>query len=395
MPMSESKPDSPPSTNPSETISMTRSTTLWPFGLIFSISVPVVAALLLFQLDSFDPAPIPTHEFTRHIVSVPRRNARMLIGSDTIGFGQLLAPEDLAYDPHSKLIYTGCSDGWIKRVTVNESAAATVVENWINTGGRPLGLVLGHNKNEVIVADADKGLLKVTEDGKVKLLTKEAEGVEFKLTDGVDIADDGMIYFTDASYKYNLSSFIWDFLEGKPHGRLMSYDPSTKKTEVLVRDLYFANGVTVSPDQNFLVFCETPMRRCKKYYIKGKRKGSVDVFIYNLPGMPDNIRYDGEGHYWIALSTEATFSWDMAQRYPWIRKGLAIMERYTGRPPMERNGGVLAVDLEGKPTAHYYDLQLSLVSSGIKIGDHLYCGSVVYPYIIRLNLTQNPALANI
>jgi len=28
----------------------------------------------------------------------------------------------------------------------------------------------------------------------------------------------------------------------------------------------------------------------------------VEKFIDNLPGFPDNIRYDGEGRYWIALS---------------------------------------------------------------------------------------------
>ena len=109
----------------------------------------------------------------------------------------------------------------------------------------------------------------------VKLLTDEAEGVKFKLADGVDVADDGMVYFTDASYKYMLRDFIWDMLEGRPHGRLLSFDPSTKETKVLVGDLYLANGVVVSPDQTFLIFCETMM------YVSGpliennsKRKGS-------------------------------------------------------------------------------------------------------------------------
>lgn len=44
-------------------------------------------------------------------------------------------------------------------------------------------------------------------------------------------------------------------------------------------------------------------RRCAKYYIKGERKGWVDKFIEDLPGMPDNIKYDGEGHYWIGFAT--------------------------------------------------------------------------------------------
>lgn len=102
-------------------------------------------------------------------------------------------------------------------------------------------------------------MLNVSRHGKVRLLTDQAEGVKFRLTDSVDVAKDGMVYFTDASYKYSLSEFILDFFEGKPHGRLLSYNPRTKRTTVLVRDLYFANGVAVSPDQNSVVFCETIM----------------------------------------------------------------------------------------------------------------------------------------
>ena len=65
------------------------------------------------------------------------------------------------------------------------------------------------------------------------------------------------------------------------------------------------------------------------------------------------------------------------------------MERYKVRPHIEKNGGVLAVDLEGKPTAYYHDPGLSEVSSGVKIGNYLYCGSVAKPYMIRLDLHQH------
>ena len=44
-------------------------------------------------------------------------------------------------------------------------------------------------------------MLKVSPDRKVELLTDSAEGLKFALTDGVDVAADGTIYFTDASYK--------------------------------------------------------------------------------------------------------------------------------------------------------------------------------------------------
>lgn len=93
----------------------------------------------------------------------------------------------------------------------------------------------------------------------MELLTDEADGQRFKITDAVDVAHDGMVYFTDASYKYSIKDVTWEMLEGKPHGRLMSYDPATRRTMVLVHNLYFANGVAVSPDQNHVIFCETPV----------------------------------------------------------------------------------------------------------------------------------------
>lgn len=88
---------------------------------------------------------------------------------------------------------------------------------------------------------------------------------------------------------------------------------------------------------------------------------------------------------------EVTQPWELALRYPFIRKVVAVIERYIGRPHMEKNGGVMAVDLEGKPVSHYHDPSLSLISSGVKIGNHLYLGSIAYPYIIRLNLQNYPA----
>lgn len=93
------------------------------------------------------------------------------------------------------------------------------------------------------------------------------------------------------------------------------------------------------------------------------------------------------------MGQEATASWELAFRYPFIRKVLAIITRYAGPITMTKNAGIFVVDLDGKPTAHYYDPELSLFSSGVKIGDHLYCGSLIYPYIIRLNLAKHPARA--
>ncbi|GAU50128.1 hypothetical protein TSUD_192490 [Trifolium subterraneum] len=225
----------------------------WPLFTPLAIVLPVlIAAAVFYLLDSFEPVHLPVNEINRTPLTAPLRNDHMRLGSEEVAKGHVLGPEDLVYDAVNGVVYTSCEDGWIKRVTVNES----VVENWVNTGGRPLGLALDGNGN-LIIADADKGLLRVTREKEIEVLTTEIDGLKFKITDGVDIAHDGTIYFTDASHKYSVKDSMLDIFEGNPNGRFLSYNPTTKKTTLLVSDLYFPNGVAVSPDQHFVVFCET------------------------------------------------------------------------------------------------------------------------------------------
>ncbi|CAH2064388.1 unnamed protein product [Thlaspi arvense] len=361
-----------------------------PRLLIFSIIIiPFLASIALYRLDTFDPARLPDEALLYSTNSIPPLiNDRFLTGAEFIGVGLLKSPEDIAYHRDSGLIYTGCADGWVKRVKVLESANDSVVEDWVKTGGRPLGIAFGLH-GEVIVADAYKGLLNISNDGKkTELLTDEAKGVRFKLTDAVAVGDNGVLYFTDASYKYNFHQVAFDMLEGKPHGRLLSFDPTTRTTRVLLRDLYFANGVSMSPDQTHLVFCETTIRRCSRYYINEER---VELFIQDLPGYPDNIRYDGDGHYWIALPSGVTTLWKISMKYPFLRKLIAMATKYGFEIMFPENAGVLQVNLDGKPIALYHDHTITHITTGVKIGKYLYCGSLLHSRIIRLDLLKYPA----
>lgn len=123
---------------------------------LFAIVLPVAVAVILFRLEPFEPVMLPVR-LGQYVVVVPARNDHARVGSEAVAEGHVEGPEDLAYDPASRVIYTGCEDGWIKRVTVNDSAVDSVVENWVNTGGRPLGLTFLPN-GELIVADAGKVL---------------------------------------------------------------------------------------------------------------------------------------------------------------------------------------------------------------------------------------------
>lgn len=154
-------PNSMPESVSADTSSSSSSSSRLWLVTVFLTGGPVFLAMLVYKLESFDPAPIPVHEFTHPPLTAALRNERMLQGSEKVGYGVLKGPEDLLYDAHSKLIYTGCEDGWIKRVTLNDSTADSLVHNWIDTGGRPLGIAFANSDPDadritMIVADAYK-----------------------------------------------------------------------------------------------------------------------------------------------------------------------------------------------------------------------------------------------
>src|SRR4029077_10758201 len=85
-------------------------------------------------------------------------------------------------------------------------------------------------------------------------------------------------------------------------GRLMQFNVTTGQTRVLLKGLHFANGVAVGPDDAYVLVAETGEYRVLRYWLKGDKAGTSDVFIDNLPGFPDNITYNNRDRFWLALA---------------------------------------------------------------------------------------------
>ena len=223
-------------------------------------------------------------------------------------------PEDVAIDSQGR-IYAGMESGRIMRFQADGSQG----EVFADTQGRPIGLHFDAEEN-LVVADAYKGLLSVSPDGGITVLSTQAEGLPFKLTDDVDIALDGTIYFSDASHKFNLRNYKLDGMEHRPNGRLLAYDPEKKETRLILDKLYFANGVAVSPDQSFVLVNETWKYRILRYWLAGPKKGKVDIFRDNLPGIPDGISSNGKNGFWLALAAPRDETLDKLLERPFLRK---------------------------------------------------------------------------
>ncbi|MFL1466554.1 SMP-30/gluconolactonase/LRE family protein [Marinobacter sp. HN1S83] len=307
--------------------------------------------------------------------------------SDLLARGQVYGPEDTTVDANG-VLYTGTQDGKIVRVWPDGR-----VEEWLETGGRPLGLVFD-DKGNLIVADAWKGLLSIAPDKTITLLSRESEGLPFRFTDDVDIAPDGRIYFTDASSRFEQPDYVLDLLEMRPHGRLLRYNPGTGKTETLLRNLHFANGVAVSPDGDYVLVNETWKYRILKYWIHGPRAGQAEVFADNLPGFPDNLAVDHAGRYWVAFPTLRNARVDSMHRQPWLKDLVAKLPE-SFQPKPQEYGLALAFDANGELITSLHDTRgthLQEITSVNPHGGNLYFGSLHNDRIGRLPLRAIPGL---
>lgn len=207
--------------------------------------------------------------------------------------------------------------------------------------GRPLGLYFD-KVGALYVADAYHGLFKVNvSTGQTELLVSidtEIEGVKPKVPNSVAVASDGSVYWTDSSSNYQLKNGLFECLTSGS-GRLIKYNPKTQTNQVLMSGIHFANGLELSQDESFIIMSETMRSRIHKYHLSGPKKGSSEIFIDGLPGLPDNVKKDGKGNFLVSLVTAIDDShpliFHVIAPFPNIRKFIARFFHLVEKIPSE------------------------------------------------------------
>ena len=266
--------------------------------------------------------------------------------AELIARGRVSGPEDTEVDARGR-VYAGLDNGTVVRVDDGD------VSPFADTGGRPLGLEFDSEGN-LIVADAQRGLLSIDPDGAVEVLTQASNGLPFGFTDDLAIADNGIIYFSDASHRFGYTRYRHDLLSGRGNGRLLAYDPQTGETRTLMDGLYFANGVALGEDDAFVMVNETARYRIQRYWLEGERAGESEIVVDNLPGFPDNISRDAHGIFWVAFATRRNGQLDALHPHAWL-KNLLIKLPQSLQPGPEPYGLVAAFDGEGNLLGSLHD----------------------------------------
>jgi hypothetical protein len=196
----------------------------------------------------------------------------------------------------------------------------------------------------------------------------------------------GLFYFSEASEKYSMASYLHDILEGVTTGRLLRFDPIQKTTEVLMERLGFANGVTVAPDASYVLVAETSRYRIRKYWLRGPDAGKDLILLDNLPGFPDGLSRVVDGKIWVAFFAPRNTLLDTLHPRPFLKNILAGLP--SGFLPKDKPYGLIAVMNEAGQWLQSLHDPIGQVVPGISSvesqGEKLWLGSLEGKALYRI-----------
>ena len=280
---------------------------------------------------------------------------------NTIALGNEEGPEHIVLAKDGKL-YTTVASGNILRMNPDGSAQ----EVFARTGGRVLGFDFDAQGN-LIAADAVKGLLSISPDRTISVLTDKVDGDPIRYADAVVVAGNGRMYFSDASTRFGPAQWggtfeasVLDIIEQSATGRILEYDPATRVTRTVAKGLSFANGVALSRDESTLFVNETGKYRVWKIATSA-RGVTVDaanpqtrILFDNLPGYPDNLMRAPDGKIWLGFAKPRNPTIDAMADKPFLRKLTLRLPRFLWPIP-KAYGHVMAFSEDGQVLADLQD----------------------------------------
>jgi len=311
-----------------------------------------------------------------------------LANLERLSIGGLHGPEDVVM--YEGKIYVSSQSGKILEINPTTSTQ----REYADTKGSALGMEMDAQGN-LIIADAFRGLLAVSPEGVVTTLTDEVDGTPIAYADDLDIADDGVIYFSDASTKFGaeaigttLAASLLEIMEHRGTGRLLAYDPATKRTWVVKDGYVFSNGVAMTVDGDIL------MNETGTYQVhRISPDGNSRVIMDNLPGFPDNINRGPK----LADGRETFLLGIISQRSKWLddnsanigaRKAALRLPAFM-RPKSVSYGLIVQIDGEGNilktwqdPSGDYPNATGAIIAED----GYMYVSSLTAPDLGRLKL---------
>ncbi|XP_010516305.1 PREDICTED: protein STRICTOSIDINE SYNTHASE-LIKE 9-like [Camelina sativa] len=242
------------------------------------------------------------------------------------------APESMNWDPKGEGPYVALTDGsilkwrghdlgWVEFAYTSPLRGNCSKHEVVPSCGRPLGLTFEKKTGDLYICDGYFGLMKVgPEGGLAELVVGEAEGRKVIFANQGDLdEEEDVFYFNDSSDKYHFREVFFVTISGERSGRVIRYDKKTKEAKVIMDNFRCNNGLALNKDRSFLIVCDSATGLVHRYWIKGSKAGTRDIFS-QVPGYPDNIRLTPTGDFWLGIHCKKNLIGKLMVNYKWIGK---------------------------------------------------------------------------
>ena len=283
-------------------------------------------------------------------------------------------PESIVRHPEGHF-FTGLANGDILQFNADGKEQKIIT----NTGGRPLGMKIAPS-GELIIADQIKGLLKLDSTNQISVLVDQYKGEGLKFVDDLDISKEGIIYFSNATQRNPVvvENEAW---EQRASGAIFAYDLNTKELRLIKDELFFANGIALNERQDYFVYSETFGLSLSKFWLKGPKAGTSEIFNNRLPGFPDNVTFK-KGVFWVAIPSQRVVDIEPLFEYPFVRSViLRLPEAFRNAVLPPRYAMLLGFNEQGEVIYNLQDPngKYDYITSVLQIDNQLYLGSLKEP----------------
>ncbi|KAK8680379.1 hypothetical protein V6N13_109325 [Hibiscus sabdariffa] len=228
-------------------------------------------------------------------------------------------PESMAFELATGRFYVGVADGRILQYNgltgfveygfTGGNRSKPLCDGITNPDlgrvcGRPFGLGLHYATNQLYVCDAYLGLMVLGSGTGGRLATPVSvgvEGVPYRFCNGLDVHQlSGNVFFSDSTTAYDLRDAEKGSASNDSTGRLLMYNPNTRRVTVLLKNLPGPSGVAVSQDGSYVLVSNYNANNTIKFWLMGPRADTYD--IVNTQARPNNIQRTLMGDYWQAAA---------------------------------------------------------------------------------------------
>ncbi|CEF70675.1 Six-bladed beta-propeller, TolB-like domain and Strictosidine synthase, conserved region domain-containing protein [Strongyloides ratti] len=361
---------------------------------IISTLIVVFAAIFISILFPFTSKPFNAQEYIlpspKPLIGTLSINNFLTVGKRILE-NEIIGPEALVVEGNT-----------IYATTFDDKQECGTYETETKCG-RPLG-IRRYNKDILIVIDSYYGIYFVDFSRNIYKkgfelflssdeLTKEKPAM---MLNDFDIINNEDLYISDSSSKWDRRRFFHILSEAESNGRILKVNLKTKNVSVFQENLFLPNGVQQISEDSIIV-AECGMARIWKMYISGDKKGHREIFIENLPGLPDNIRLSKYSKTFYVGLTGIRHSnkfnmYDEMGKHKTFRNILAkiLPEKFFSKIPslfVDKHSILIEINSKGEIISSYQDPQSTVVEDVSHVADdekYLYLGSYHSKFIVKV-----------